>query len=89
MRFHSVAIRLTPRTHFPSRRFSTFCGIARGASHLGTAAYNAKWGEYMQKMSAWTAANGIADKAYWYMQNEPQTVADDDLAAFLCKKLSI
>jgi hypothetical protein len=65
-------------------RPETFCGISRG-DHYGTDAYNAEWSQYLSALEAYLTDNGMIDKVYYYVQNEPQDQADDDLAAFLCR----
>lgn len=64
-------------------RPQTFCGIDRGPDHYGTAAYNAAWSKLLSAIDAYLVARGWEDKGYYYVQNEPQDSADDDLAAFL------
>ncbi len=65
-------------------RPDTFCGIARG-DHFGTAAYNAEWSDFLGALDKYLGQNGLADRAYYYVQNEPQDAADDKLAAHLCR----
>ncbi len=65
-------------------RPSTFCGIERG-DHFGTDAYNAEWSDFLSALETYLTDNGMIDKVYYYVQNEPQDEADDDLAAFLCR----
>jgi hypothetical protein len=65
-------------------RPGTFCGEPRG-DHLGTAAYNAAWSEYLSALDAYLVDHGLADKMYYYVQNEPQDEADHQLAAHLCR----
>jgi hypothetical protein len=62
-----------------------FCGVARGASALGTAQYNAEWSKLLAAIEAYLAAHGWLDKGYYYVQNEPQGSEDYDVAAFLAK----
>lgn len=82
-------------------RPSTFCGIARGSDHLGTAgitlylllvfhlpnflfcfclAYNTAWQQYITALGNYLDGIGVLNKTYYYVQNEPQTLADDKLA---------
>jgi hypothetical protein len=62
-----------------------FCGVDRGPDHLGTAAYNAAWTTMLAALDAYLVAHGWADKAYYYVQNEPQGPPDYDLAAYLAQ----
>lgn len=64
-------------------RPATFCGVARGADHYGTAAYNDKWKQLLGAIDAYLRPHGWPGKAYYYVQNEPQNQADYDLAAYL------
>ncbi|MBW2263109.1 MAG: hypothetical protein JRG91_14140, partial [Deltaproteobacteria bacterium] len=64
-------------------RPSTFCGISRG-DHHGSDAYNAEWSEFLSALEAYLRDGGMIDKAYYYVQNEPQDDEDHALAAFLC-----
>ncbi len=66
-------------------RPDTFCGESRGASHLGTAAYDAEWSGYLAGLYAYLAANGMDQRGYYYVQNEPQDAADYTTAAHLCR----
>jgi hypothetical protein len=65
-------------------RPATFCGISRG-DHFGTSAYNAEWSQFLGALEAYLKQNGYIDKAYYYVQNEPQDAADHKLAAHLCR----
>jgi len=60
-----------------------FCGVDRGSDHFGTAAYNAKWSEFLATIDAYLVARGWENQAHYYVQNEPQDQADYDVAAFL------
>ena len=64
-------------------RPATFCGVARGTDHYGTAAYNAKWSQLLAAINSYIVAHGYQGKGYYYVQNEPQNQADADLAAYL------
>lgn len=64
-------------------RPETFCGIPRGDAY-GTDAYNAEWSEWLHQLDAYLVAHGYDEKAYYYVQNEPQDDADHALAAHLC-----
>ena len=61
-----------------------FCGISRG-DHLGTSEYNMEWSQFLSKLQKYLSDNGLLEKAYYYVQNEPQDDADLDLAAYLCE----
>jgi hypothetical protein len=65
-------------------RPATFCGVSRG-SDQGSDPYNAAWGKYLSALDAYLVGHGMADKAYHYVQNEPQNEADYALAAHLCR----
>ncbi len=65
-------------------RPDTFCGEARG-DHFGTNRYNAEWSAFLSGLDDYLVSNGMADKAYHYVQNEPQDADDDRLAAHLCR----
>jgi hypothetical protein len=60
-----------------------FCGVDRGPDHFGTAAYNAEWSKLLAAIDAEIVANHWENKAYYYVQNEPQGPADYDVAAAL------
>lgn len=64
-------------------RPDTFCGVARGADHFGTAAYNAKWSQLLSTINSYITPRNWQTKAYYYVQNEPQGQADYDVAAHL------
>ncbi|MCD6499222.1 MAG: hypothetical protein J7M25_13100 [Deltaproteobacteria bacterium] len=65
-------------------RPATFCGIDRGDQY-GTTAYNAKWSQFLTALQAYLDDHGLLEKAYYYVQNEPQDAADAKLAAYLCR----
>ncbi|MBI5488203.1 MAG: hypothetical protein HY905_12795 [Deltaproteobacteria bacterium] len=65
-------------------RPDTFCGVGRG-DQFGTAEYNAAWSRFLTGLEQYLVAGGMADKAYWYVQNEPQNEEDERLAAHLCR----
>jgi len=60
------------------------CGVARG-DHYGTAAYNAEWSQFLAAVDGYVVDNGYEEKAYYYVQNEPQDDEDHALAAHLCR----
>lgn len=62
-----------------------FCGVPRGPDHFGTAAYNAEWSKLLAAIDAYVVAHGWQDKAYYYVQNEPQNEADYEVAVFLAE----
>ena len=64
-------------------RPQTFCDIDRGPDHRGTAEYNAAWSTMLAALDAYIVGKGWADKAYYYVQNEPQGPEDYDTAAHL------
>jgi hypothetical protein len=65
-------------------RPETFCGVARG-DHYGTASYNQAWSAWLSALDAYLVAQGLAERGYYYVQNEPQDAADHALAAHLCR----
>ncbi|MFW5739393.1 MAG: glycoside hydrolase domain-containing protein [Myxococcota bacterium] len=65
-------------------RPDTFCGISRG-DHEGSSAYNEEWSQFLSSLDTYLVDNGYADKAYYYVQNEPQDDEDHRLAAHLCR----
>ncbi len=65
-------------------RPNTLCGIDRG-DHYGTDAYNAEWSQWLGQLNSYLADAGMIEKAYYYVQNEPQNEADHALAAHLCR----
>jgi hypothetical protein len=65
-------------------RPDTFCGISRG-DHYGSATYNAEWSQFLSALDAYLVDKGYADKAYYYVQNEPQNDEDHKLANHLCR----
>lgn len=62
-----------------------FCGVDRGPTHYGPPEYEAAWAKLLAAVDAYVVAHGWQSKAYYYVQNEPQTPADDDLAATLAE----
>ncbi len=66
-------------------RPATFCGESRGSDHYGTAAYNARWSQWLTALAGYLEANGYLAKSYYYVQNEPQGPEDYKLAAHLCR----
>jgi hypothetical protein len=65
-------------------RPDSFCGESRGG-HRGTAAYNAEWSAFLAGVEGYLRQEGMLDKAYYYVQNEPQNAEDEALAAHLCR----
>lgn len=65
-------------------RPATFCGLDRG-DHYGSDAYNAEWSQWLGQLTSYLDDAGMLDKAYYYVQNEPQNDADHALAAHLCR----
>jgi hypothetical protein len=66
-------------------RPQTFCEVDRGPDHFGTTAYNAAWSKLLKAIDAYVSTRHWKDKAYYYVQNEPQNAADYDLAAHLAQ----
>lgn len=65
-------------------RPATFCGLDRG-DHYGTDEYNAEWSAWLAALDAYLVENGLAERVYYYVQNEPQDAEDHRLAAHLCR----
>jgi hypothetical protein len=65
-------------------RPDTFCDIARG-DHEGSSAYNAEWSQFLSALDTYLVSHGYDEKAYYYVQNEPQNDADHALANHLCR----
>lgn len=65
-------------------RPDSFCGISRG-DHYGSGAYNDEWSQFLGALDTYLVDNGYADKAYYYVQNEPQDDEDHKLANHLCR----
>ncbi len=64
-------------------RPAEFCGVPRG-DHYGSTAYNAEWSAWLAQLDDYLVAHDYAQKAYYYVQNEPQNDEDHALAAHLC-----
>jgi hypothetical protein len=65
-------------------RPATFCGVSRGTQQ-GADEYNAAWSKYLSALDGYLQGHGMANKAYYYVQNEPQNETDYALAAHLCR----
>jgi hypothetical protein len=65
-------------------RPDSFCGIDRG-DHYGSTAYNKEWSEWLSALDSYLVEHGYDVRGYYYIQNEPQNEADDDLANYLCR----
>jgi len=65
-------------------RPDTFCGVSRG-DHYGTAAYNEAWSDWLNALDDYIVDQGMDNRAYYYVQNEPQNPEDESLAAHLCR----
>ncbi|MFH2005847.1 MAG: glycoside hydrolase domain-containing protein [bacterium] len=65
-------------------RPGTFCGLDRG-DHYGSPGYNNEWTQFLGALDTYLVDNGLSEKAYYYVQNEPQDEADHQLAAYLCE----
>lgn len=66
-------------------RPDTFCGINRGGDHFGTSSYNNEWSQFLTALQNYLNQNGMLDKGYHYVMNEPQNQGDYDVAAHLCR----
>jgi hypothetical protein len=67
----------TPR---PAR----FCGKSRGDA-FGSRAYNDAWSAFLGATDDYLVAHGMQERAYYYVQNEPQDANDARIAAHLCR----
>ncbi|MBN2525330.1 MAG: hypothetical protein JXR76_02980 [Deltaproteobacteria bacterium] len=65
-------------------RPDTFCDVSLG-DHFGSAAYNAQWANWLSALDSYLVTHGMDEKAYYYVQNEPQNASDEALAAHLCR----
>jgi hypothetical protein len=65
-------------------RPESFCGVSRG-DHFGSDEYNTEWSNYLSALDAYLVENDYQEKAYYYVQNEPQDDEDHRLAAHLCR----
>ena len=65
-------------------RPDTFCGESRG-DHYGSTVYNSRWMQYLEAVEKYLIDNKMIDKAYYYVQNEPQNDEDHKLAAYLSR----
>ncbi|MEE8390327.1 MAG: glycoside hydrolase domain-containing protein [Anaerolineae bacterium] len=52
-----------------------FCGEPRSGV-LGSAAFQAKWTQYLSAVDAYIVSDGYDDAAYYHIVNEPQTLGD-------------
>ncbi len=65
-------------------RPDSFCGESRG-DHFGSDGYNAAWSRFLTGLDGYLVANRLDERAYYYVQNEPQDAMDARLAAHLCR----
>ncbi|MBU1429800.1 hypothetical protein KKF91_04465 [Myxococcota bacterium] len=61
-----------------------FCEVERG-DHRGADAYNRAWSAWLGQLNGYLVEHGLAERAYYYVQNEPQSAEDEALAAHLCR----
>jgi len=66
-------------------RPGTFCGNLLNNAPYGDTAYNNAWSAYLTALQNYLSAHGLLGKTYYYVQNEPQNLADYTVSAFLCK----
>jgi hypothetical protein len=68
---------LGPQSNWPPDSLpSSFCGVSRGASATGTAAFQAKWKQYLTAVDNYIVSAGYDQAAYYHIVNEPQTYDD-------------
>ncbi|MCB9592991.1 MAG: hypothetical protein H6719_09690 [Sandaracinaceae bacterium] len=65
-------------------RPDTFCGESRGDA-FGTDAYDREWSAFLSALDAYLVDASMQERAYYYVQNEPQDAEDARLAAHLCR----
>ncbi|MCP4535734.1 MAG: DUF4091 domain-containing protein [Chloroflexi bacterium] len=53
----------------------SFCDVSRSGT-LGSAAYQAKWTQYLSAVDDYIVSDGYDDAAYYHIVNEPQTFED-------------
>lgn len=71
----------------PDSRPYTFCNLSRGADPPGNSAYNSKWFQYWGAVSTYLGNTAdYAAKGYYHIVNEPQTLSDYDIVAYLAKQ---
>jgi hypothetical protein len=67
---------LGPQDNWPPDSLPySFCGVTRSGV-LGSAAYQAKWTQYLSALDAYIVSAGYDQAAYYHIVNEPQTYAD-------------
>ncbi len=71
----------------PDSRPSSFCSQSRGTDPPGNAAYNTKWFQYWSAVSHYLHATGdYASRGYYHIVNEPQTLSDYNIVAYLAQQ---
>lgn len=71
----------------PDSRPSSFCSQSRGSDPPGNTAYNTKWFQYWSAVSNYLGSNpDYAAKGYYHIVNEPQTLSDYAIVAYLAKQ---
>jgi hypothetical protein len=71
----------------PESRPYTFCSQSRGTDPPGNSAYNTKWFQYWSAVSNYVGTTAdYASKGYYHIVNEPQTVGDYDIVAYLAQQ---
>ncbi len=71
----------------PDSRPYSFCSQSRGDDPPGNSAYNTKWFQYWTSVSNYLhATSDYASKGYYHIVNEPQTLSDYDIVAYLAKQ---
>ncbi|MCP4589859.1 MAG: hypothetical protein GY842_03885, partial [bacterium] len=84
--FPSFLIRGPNSNWPPASRPSSFCGESRGTDPPGNNDYNTKWFQYWAAVSNYLGNNAdYAAKGYYHIVNEPQTLADYDIVAYLAQ----
>lgn len=85
--FPSFLIRGPSSNWPPASRPSSFCGASRGTDPPGNSAYNEHWFQYWSEVSRYLGQNpDYAAKGYYHIVNEPQTLSDYDIVAYLAQQ---
>ncbi|MBN2004249.1 MAG: DUF4091 domain-containing protein [Anaerolineae bacterium] len=88
--FPSFSIKGPSSNWPPDSRPSSFCEESRGTDPPGDTAYNTKWFQYWGAVSSYLGANAdYAAKGYYHIVNEPQTLEDYDIVAYLAQQTKL
>ncbi len=85
--FPSFLIRGPASNDPPNSRPSTFCELSRDTDPPGNSKYNTKWFQYWTAVSNYLGSTSdYASKGYYHIVNEPQTLTDYNIVAYLAKQ---